>query len=73
MININDQKTEISCPTCSKNIKVSMQQIAMQATVSCPSGHQIRLVDHDGSNKREIEKVNRELKKLSDALKRFGN
>ena len=72
MININDQKTEVSCPICGKKAKVTMRQIAMQATVSCPSGHQIKLVDKDGSNKREIEKVNRELKKLDDAIKKLG-
>lgn len=63
-----DATFDVECPECGTNMKVSLSEVARQATKRCRNGHSVKLVD-DGGGAR---KVDRSLKNLERTLGSFG-
>ena len=58
----------VKCPTCDAKVKATVEDLAKQRTVRCPSGHAIALKDV-GGGARQVNKAHDDLMKT---LKNFG-
>ena len=72
-MDISQSKVDVPCPKCKTNINVSLKQVEQQETVTCSAcNSKINLIDKDGSAKKAVQDVNKSLKGLTDAIKKFG-
>lgn len=72
-MDISQSKVDVPCPKCKANVNVSLKQVELQETVTCSAcNSKINLVDKDGSAKKAVRDVNKSLKGLTDAIKKFG-
>jgi len=76
-MDISQSKVDVPCPKCKANINVSLKQAEQQEPVTCSAcNSKINLVDKladkDGSAKKTVRDVNKSLKGLTDAIKKFG-
>jgi hypothetical protein len=72
MIDISKQAVELDCPDCKKKIKVTLKQIADEATIKCTCGQSIKLTDSKGSAKKSIRDINKSFKDLERTFKKLG-
>ena len=57
----------VPCPRCGSAIRTSYGRVIVEATVSCPRGHTVRLVDNNDSARRldrSLTDPNRQLRRL---------
>ena len=67
---LEKSEIEISCPECRRTFKVMLKQIANEEEVTCPECRKIiHLKDSDGSVRKSLQSVDKELKKLKNSLK----
>lgn len=63
-----DMDLELDCTECGRRVKATTRDLAAQRTVTCPSGHRIKLVDKGGGGRG----VQKSMDDLDKALKNFG-
>lgn len=67
---LDKSEIEISCPECKRKFKVMLKQIANEEEVTCPECRKIiHLKDSDGSVRKSLQSVDKELRKLKNSLK----
>jgi len=67
---LEKSEIEVSCPECKREFKVTLKQVANEEEVTCPGCRKrIHLKDSDGSVRRSLQSVDKELKKLKNSLK----
>lgn len=54
MFDLSKQKIDIDCPSCSKKIKLTLEEVSEQATVICPSCSQSLKLHDNGDSKYSI-------------------
>jgi transcription elongation factor Elf1 len=72
MMDISKQTVSVTCPECKKIIAVTLKQVADEVLIKCSCGQKIQLEDHNGSNRRAIEKINKSFQDLGNTFKKFG-
>ena len=72
MIDLGKQSTKITCGNCKRNISVTLNQVAIQALIRCICGHEIQLVDKNGSSRKAVNDINKAFKDLQNTFKKFG-
>ena len=74
MLDISKHKIDFPCPSCKRKLKASLQQIANQSSVKCPScSETIQLKDKGGSAKRGLNDMNKAFKSLENTIKKIGS
>jgi DNA-directed RNA polymerase subunit RPC12/RpoP len=67
---LEKSEIEVSCPGCKRAFKVTLKQVANEEDVTCPGcSKRIHLKDSDGSVRRSLQAIDKELKKLRSSLK----
>jgi predicted Zn finger-like uncharacterized protein len=70
MIDLNKQKLDIECPNCSRKLQVTLEQVAKEVSVNCPSCRQgIKLVDKGKSTASGMKNLNKAFSDLDKSLK----
>lgn len=59
---------DVPCPACGSAIRTTYGQVIDEATVVCPLGHSVRLVDNGDS----VRRLDRSLTDLNRQLRRIG-
>ena len=66
---LEKSEIEVSCPECKREFKVTLKQVANEEKVTCPGCRKrIHLKDSDGSVRKSLQSVDKELKKLKNSL-----
>ncbi len=67
-IRLRSAALTVPCPVCGSTFRVTYGQVIDEATVLCPTGHRVHLVDQgDG-----VRQLDRSLTDLSRQLRRLG-
>jgi len=69
---ITKETTSIECPSCSKKVKIRIEQIIKSSLVTCKCGQSLQLHDEGGSTKRTVQKLNDGIKRLQNTLKQLS-
>lgn len=73
MFDLSKQKIDFPCPSCQRKLKVTLQQVAKQQSVTCLScAETIQLQDKNRSASQSIRNVNKSFRSLEKTLKKFG-
>ena len=69
---ITKEVISIECPTCSKKVKIRIEQIIKGSLVKCKCGQNLQLQDEGGTTKRTVRKLNDGIKRLQNTLKQLS-
>jgi len=73
MFDLSQEKIDFDCPGCGRNNRVTLKQVANQATITCVGcREQIHLKDNGGSAKKTINSTNKAFRELDSAIKKLG-
>lgn len=61
-------KISTECPDCGSTVRFTLDDVAMQRTVRCMRGHEVKMRDLGGG----ARKASKALNNLDDALKKFS-
>lgn len=67
-MDLRNAPISVPCPRCGCQIRTNFGRIADQATVICPNGHHVRLVDCGHG----VRQVDQSLRELERTLRRIG-
>ena len=73
MSDLMNERVAAVCPGCGSSFNVRLRDVKNEATVRCPSGHSVQLVDeNDGVRQidRETDKFDREVKRVQRDMDR---
>lgn len=67
---MRDLSTETKCSNCRRKIKIKIKEMIPGRSKRCSCGHEIQFSGDDGRKvQRQLDKFERELKKLNRKLK----
>lgn len=73
MFDLSQEKVDFNCPDCGRGNRVTLKQVADQATIICVGCQErINLKDKGGSARKTIDDTNKAFKDLDSALKKFN-
>ena len=73
MFDLSQEKIDFNCPDCGRGNRVTLKQVADQATIICVGCRErIYLKDSGGSARKTINETNKAFKDLDSALKKFS-